>query len=414
MFVPHTELARQFEYWLELLQTSKVTQRTQEASSFGSASFPNTSTRYDRNERATPPDSLVTAQVIYRGHTEPELKPSTDFLISTPNALLDLLPAIDLFRLHTVALDEADSMLSLPNRFASQLEIVRWRRHPPLLQSIMEQILAPKRFPPRSKNSEVTIHRPGPGVRLVAISATANSVFRDWLVRRSGWIGSRGILGERQVDWYDFSSDAQGMQPTPGETEYQRIGRGMLPQDNIEHTLYAVERTGGVVEVGRQLKEEMKAIPEDPERFLLAVATLFALERVTSGLVLIPSGQSLTKTLDTFRSLGVPAATLSEASDLAPDEPRLYVVSIDAVRGLDIADLSHVFLLPALADESSLYLHVAGRVGRLSIGGKRRSGKVICLVSQENERQAERVKRCWELLGIRGTHGHDIHETDKP
>ena len=419
LLVPHTELARQFEYWLELLQaTDERTSASQDvlpdAVQFSSSSDTDTT---GKMTDIRPSHRLPSAQVAYRSKMKIEIHPTTELLISTPNAFLDILPTLDLSRLHTVALDEADSMLSLPNRFAPLQEVVKWQRHPPLIISLMEEILTPISIPTTSPAKATKGEKPQRQIftdkRLVAVSATANSVFRDWLVRRSGWIGSKGILKGKQIDWYDFSGgEAEtSADRLPGETEYQRIGKGMLPQDSIQHGLYTVDKMGGLVEANATLGNSGDSTLEDPERLSTAVATIFALEEIVSGLVLIPSGQSLKTTLATFRSLGVPATTLHESQDLAHDEPRLYVISIDAVKGLDIPNLSHVFVLPGLVNDSNLYLHVAGRVGRLSIGGKRKSGKVVCLVSHESDEERKRVERNWELLGITG-HTKNVDHID--
>lgn len=500
LLVPHSELARQYEHWLELLEaydgsggdlaSDEASQRLSPVHNEQADPHPNDAVEDDSTSTLPLPiptstTTITTAnssptQVIYRGTDgKASLRPSTRTLIATPSALIDVLPRLELSRLHTIALDEADSMLDLPARFANFKEVKKWERHPPLLMSIMEELLdlptqaqrsVNVRAPPTTTATATTTNThqqkprqaeglPANTKTIVAVSATANSVFRDWLVRRSGWINSRGVLGEKQIDWYDFSlaaasselgGSAQGDVAPSSESHgqsppsvHQRIGRSLMPQDSIEHRIYRIDGTGDILPLkddgqqqdggaeggaegasrgrgklavkaepvagGRQPQatESTTALPE-LERFALAIAQVFAQERVISGLVLIPSGQSLVKTLAAYHGLGVPATTLSEGMDLPPDEPRLYVVSRDAVRGLDVPGLSHVFLTPGTVDESANYLHIAGRVGRLSAadGGRRRKGRVICLARVENEESDRaRVERCWELLGIDGKVG---------
>ena len=256
--------------------------------------------------------------------------------------------------------------------------------------------------------------------RIIVVSATANSVLRDWIVRRSGWIGSRGILGERQLDWYDFSGLEQQDVNSGEEAQgrLQAVGRTLLPSSDVEHVFYRVDEEGMLVQPedsgprpassspgSSALSSAEKSVRINLEPFFTAVSALFALDRVTSALVIVPSTQSLSKTLDFYHSLEVPATTIEDARDLPTDEPRLYVVSASSIRGLDIPALEQVFVLPGTVDDAQSYLHVAGRVGRMGAGQRRPKGKVISLVRQNEDRDEGRVKRFWELLGIEGRPG---------
>lgn len=420
LLVPHSELARQFETWTEMLGIPMVK-----------------SPELQDGMKTGPSQSghrLV--QILYKGGSQlQDLHRDTTLLVATPSALAGQVHhrRADFSALQIIALDEADGMLSLPNRFASQKEIAKWHKHPPLLKPLIEEILAQM-----SESAKAPASRKARGkasgnsldsLRIVAVSATANSVFRDWLVRRSGWIGSHGVLGERQMDWYDFSLDTKepsgvaqlGEEGRNDEdlvqlqSVYEQIGRSRMPQDAIRHLLYTVDGQGGIVsDAGRAISERRNdhntegALPDD-DRLLLAFATAFATEQVHSGLLLISSGKSRSKLLDALRELDIPATTIDESVNLLPNEPRLYVHSVDAVRGLDIPGLTHVFLMPGLAEDPITYLHVAGRVGRLSqtksaemLASHRSRGNVLCFVKQEDPRQTARVQRCWELLGVKG------------
>lgn len=400
LLVPHTELARQFEYWARLLLSDTPTQER------------------DLSE------SAVLPRIMYRGVTTSSRSISTStFLITTPTALLDNLTRLDFSRLHTVALDEADEMLNLPGRFKTERELRKWERHPPLVISLVEELL---RSDKAGKEVPRTEEKQKDEKRIIAISATANSVFRDWMVRRSGWIGQKGILGERRVDWYDFTTGTDGLatQEMEEESVFEKRGKRLLPPVKVEHLFYRVDGQGALIERTQTDTSGSAGVAtdkrtEDPERYMLAVAMLFATERVTHGLVLIPSTTSTTKTIELFRSLGVPAAPVrptipsdsAEAVEpLSDDEPRLHVLSINAVRGIDIPSLSHVFILPGLIKDTKDYLHVAGRVGRLSEGAggtERQMGKVISLIGTgpDGEREERRVRSAWELLGIQGKEG---------
>ena len=381
---------------------------------------------------------LDVSHTVYKGQETLTVPPETDFLIATPSAFIDVVPKVDLSKLDTIALDEADAMLYLPNtRFGNRKEAAKWERHPPPLVNIMQELLSVDESHNQSHRTKdkAKISADATGSqskRIVAVSATANSVLRDWIVRRSGWIGSQGVLRERQLDWYDFSSPQQQQQQFSGldsaqEGTIQSVSRSLLPSADIEHVFYRIDEEGMIAsEAGQEpplasldpAAQDSSSISSrkgssvvDLDPFFTAVSTLFALNRIISGLVIIPSSQSLSKTLDSFHSLEVPATTIEDARDLPSDEPRLYVVSTSSVRGLDIPALEQVYILPGTVEDAQSYLHVAGRVGRMGAGQKRPKGMVVSLVRDGQDREEGRVKRFWELLGIQGKAG-DVPKLD--
>jgi len=207
------------------------------------------------------------------------------------------------------------------------------------------------------------------------------------------------------MDWYDFERDANSDEAAQDagieQSVYHVEGKKRMPQAEMQHYIVKVGQDS-TESSANPASNTSPGVGGAQDSFIETAAAIFATEEVVSGLLIIGSGHSLTKTLDALRDLEVPATTVSEGKDLPPDEPRLYVHSVDAVRGLDIPNLSHVFLLPGLAEDATPYLHVAGRVGRLTSGGKRRKGSVYCMVRSDNKHEELRVNRCWELLGIDG------------
>lgn len=355
----------------------------------------------------TPFPALRHTQVLYRG-SKNQLDISTRFLITTPRYLVEILDSIATDRLHTIALDEADEMLKLPNRFHTHKDEQKWLRHPPLLLTIMDELLS-------SSSSEASRDK-----RIIAVSASANSVFRDYLVRRSGWLkgestdkASGNDREDRQFDWYDFSSDPISSTETresPELTELQRVGRTLMPKAGIKHFVARVDNHGDVVDQATPLASEPEpstSTPLDPNRFLVATAAVFALRQVERGLLLIPSTQSLQATLQFLEDLAVPAAPLADAfeASIKDDDPVLYVASVDAVRGVDIPKLEWVFITPDTKAQSDTkdYMHIAGRVGRLlDSTGTRGSGQIVNFVDASDERQYRKLAYVWQLLGIEG------------
>lgn len=419
LLVPHTELARQFEGWLDRLRVAPLEEasvQSDHANAGAGGKILDEDAQSSIEVKApalnppfTPFPALRHTQVLYRG-TRNQLDISTRFLITTPKYLVEILDSIATDDLHTIGLDEADEMLKLPNRFHTHKDEVKWLRHPPLLLTIMDELLAP----PTSHSGNSPNRR---SKRIVAVSASANSVFRDYLVRRSGWLKGESTdrvpvegTEDRRFDWYDYSSEpltADGTQNSSALSELQRVGRTLMPRAEVKHVLAKVDRLGDIVDGDAASPEETLETAMDPNRFLVATATLFALKQVERGLLLIPSTQSLQGTLEFLQSLAVPAAPLSEAfsTSNSSDEPILYVASVDSIRGVDIPRLEWIFITPETKAQSDSkdYMHIAGRVGRLlDSEGSRGSGHIVNFIDANDERQYRKLTNVWQLLGIEG------------
>ena len=106
---------------------------------------------------------------------------------------------------------------------------------------------------------------------------------------------------------------------------------------------------------------------------------------------MLPSDAPVQKVVRDLRRLSVDAKALDVVKDeqgkahlmrrdldSTAENPTLLVSTLASTRGLDLPELSHVFVLGVL-DQGAVdsYLHVAGRVGRFG-----RSGKVISVVGK--------------------------------
>lgn len=432
LLVPHTELAKQFEGWLERLRAPPTTEvessldsepehAVEEASASDTPDLPSQSDT-PATSVVKPFPALQHTQVLHRQSERP-LDISTRFLITTPRYLAGILDTISVEDLHTIALDEADEMLKLPNRFHTHKDELKWHRHPPLLLNIMDTLLASS-DQKRNQGAKVAQEK-----RIIAVSASANSVFRDYLVRRSGWLKAPTANSKkaeeregRQFDWYDFSSEPlTAAEDAAGEEEIgelQRVGRNLMPRAQISHYVARLDRQGEIVSdasATSDIDADQTEAAADPNRYLVATATLFALKQIERGLLLIPSSQSLEATLSFLHSVAVPAVGIAEAFEASPQssEPVLYVASVDAVRGLDIPGLEWIFITPHTRahNDAKDYMHIAGRVGRLlDSQGTRGGGNVVSLVDAGDHRQYGKLQNVWQLLGIQGTtvHAEDV------
>jgi Helicase conserved C-terminal domain len=114
-------------------------------------------------------------------------------------------------------------------------------------------------------------------------------------------------------------------------------------------------------------------------------------------LLSLPSSAPVQRAVHELRDLGVNAysldllvadkgrAHLLQGSSEVSDDPIMLVSTTATTRGLDLPELTHVFMLGLPKDRrADTYLHIAGRAGRFG-----RPGKVITVV---DEREEERKK----------------------
>lgn len=111
------------------------------------------------------------------------------------------------------------------------------------------------------------------------------------------------------------------------------------------------------------------------QRAMEVVAEVFAHEVKLNSLLILPSEASVRRAIWELRQLGVNATGLNLNDNphlLRPDatveQPTLLVATDATTRGLDIWNLSHVFIygVPEGHRSADKYLHWAGRVGRLA------------------------------------------------
>lgn len=137
---------------------------------------------------------------------------------------------------------------------------------------------------------------------------------------------------------------------------------------------------------------------------LEVVAAAFALDVPSVALLSLPSSAPIKRVVHELRGLGVNAYSLdllvadkgrahllqgtSEASD---DNPIMLVATLATTRGLDLPELTHVFMLGLpQGRRADGYLHIAGRVGRFG-----RKGKVITVVEDREEERREDGTVAW-------------------
>jgi len=165
-----------------------------------------------------------------------------------------------------------------------------------------------------------------------------------------------------------------------------------------------------------------KPLPFNPNT-LEAVAEAFALDVPRLCLLVLPASAPLQQVVYELRRFGVNAQILDvyqsetgraylmegQGSPMT-DSPTLLVSTLATTRGLDLPDLTHVFILGVPEDRPvDTYLHAAGRTGRFG-----RSGKVISVLEARHMITTTKGKPGWKdepqklrnmlnLMGVRPT-----------
>ena len=118
------------------------------------------------------------------------------------------------------------------------------------------------------------------------------------------------------------------------------------------------------------------------------IATAFALDVPSIALLVLPASASVQRAVYELREMGVNAHSLDllknekgkryllHSASTTQENPTLLVSTLATTRGIDLPELSHVFILgipegpKVTARAVDAYLHIAGRVGRFGRGGR--------------------------------------------
>ncbi|KAF8167792.1 P-loop containing nucleoside triphosphate hydrolase protein [Crassisporium funariophilum] len=168
-----------------------------------------------------------------------------------------------------------------------------------------------------------------------------------------------------------------------------------------------------------QKKYEKTASPFNANA-LEAIAAAFALDVPSIALLVVPSSAPVHRAVYELRELGVNAHgldllvegrgrrhLLDNKAGVVREDPTLLVATLATTRGLDLPELTHVFILgipegPKVNGRTvDGYVHIAGRVGRFG-----RKGKVITVVeageaSSVLVTEADKMVRILKTIGVR-------------
>ncbi|KAL4241762.1 P-loop containing nucleoside triphosphate hydrolase [Abortiporus biennis] len=407
LITPHRDLAYQCEHWVKEI-FDRIAQPEEDISSAVQVIVRNTSTP-------------LKSQVEKLNSTPPHL------VIGTPQALLEVYKedpeALQLNKLSAVVVDEVDYLIETspkPGRGFEHAKLKydrKLKKHPSPTRQLLNAIYhRSNKLSGINEQAQVGIRRP----QLILSSATLRAQFRrslmvenDWLTQSEGMLvkvtGSETLEGSqdnithcaivvsedgsmKNVPWAEEASvDAI---PAAEEDATQETDSKASSQVEESSATDSVDLTPDIEEI-MEGAEDYSGIPSPFNPVALeAVAATFAVDVPLVALLVLPASAPVRRAVYDLRHLGVNAVGLDVAKENAGgaymmrkdgkfDEtnPTLLVSTLVSTRGMDLPQLSHVFVLGPPEDRSAdTYLHIAGRVGRFG-----RGGKVVSILEEKRE-----------------------------
>ncbi|KAJ3025273.1 UNVERIFIED_CONTAM: hypothetical protein HDU68_007318 [Siphonaria sp. JEL0065] len=404
-------------------------------------------------------------------------------LIATPRRLLDVVVnqrLVDVSRLQTLVLDEADSLVRVPSRYETNKEKLNRINHPLFSELVVDYIIKlrrPESFGGSIGSKLTKKQLAGPSIaplpasisraqqhsstlletrarqipntvvdaaaarrlQVVLCSATINNPVRRELERMRGWIVDPIVM------------DVNGTHGAPPCIEHvclivEKDGRTIRnmhskeEQDRIYAESNKERDAKDSVDPVWISKMKFPALEDDDPRIIKIVANLCKQESVKRGILFLNSNISCARVVEQLKKLGIKAARISEDVDYqttvsnfmahhhSPSSPdslatveapptftttpvvksslffqsnqELMVISEHNARGLDLPDVSHVFLVGPPSSPAS-FLHMSGRVGRFG-----KSGKTILVLG--GERYERKQADLFKLLAINPSKHHGV------
>ncbi|RUO96864.1 P-loop containing nucleoside triphosphate hydrolase protein [Jimgerdemannia flammicorona] len=307
-------------------------------------------------------------------------------VVGTPSRVLEILRsgALDVSGLRTMVVDEADQALRLPKRFATEREIRNRQMHPKPAEQLIGLVFD-KAGVRREKK-----------LQLVISSATLNRPLRYFLADKDkGWIRDALFI------------DATNSTSAPAQITHHClvVSAGSIRNINAasDEGLGGDDIQSAAAGTGTAEDEDWweeypadESFGDDDDRMLEGVATACELEGVRRGLVFVNNNTSIPKFIGRLKEHGVEAKELitSFAEGAADRKPATLLVATEhTARGVDLPDVSHVFIL-GIPSSATSYLHMAGRTGRMG-----REGKVVTFVREVGWAE-NRVKTMFKLTKV--------------
>ncbi|KAF7724709.1 hypothetical protein EC973_000817 [Apophysomyces ossiformis] len=302
---------------------------------------------------------------------------SKELLVSTPADAMKIDRAI-LRDVHRIVLDEADQALRLPKRYATARQQRLRQEHPKPAQILIDQLIMERKKKPQ----------------IIVASATLNRPLRYWL-QQQGWTDNPLFI--------DLAKQQQQPVETADTDEWDK-------RNKVHHYCLVVsdDEIRNIMSSSSSLSEEEEGIEKErplaedernngkrgsasvdfddlDDRMLDSVATLTQIESASQSILFVHPSVSTAYVQTYLAKHDIQSRDLREYVVGQPlsstERPTLWLATEFSARGMDLPDVSHVYILGRPTSVPS-YLHMAGRTGRLGYRSPHQS-KVISLVRDQ-------------------------------
>lgn len=419
VIVPHKDLALQLARWIQVITESKIQVHRPELSSVVQV-------------LAKIPGEPLEDRLAELEHVTPHI------IIGTPQVLLNNYDRLRLHKLNTVVVDEVDYLIetvpNLSDKFKREKMRKKIAKYPGPTRQLLNKILEPRMIKPDDLDSGNTpaptratrqpqIHH---APQLILSTATFRSHLNRFLFQGSGWL-TRGDMHLVKINGTPGKTEASTWLPNAThsvlvvneEFEIRNIegaiatpdsspasaeeGEKAIQADDEDQTALREVITGELSEVN--LGEEDVAASEAPEYeapppwspgSIEAISICFAIDVPRTALLVTPATHPIHRLIKELKGYGVDARPLDMLSSVAGrnhmlngkgtktaadgEGPILLVSTLANTRGLDLPDLSHVFVMGVPEGRVDSYTHIAGRTSRFG-----KTGKIVTVVEKIEE-----------------------------
>ncbi|KAJ3180592.1 hypothetical protein HDU85_003996 [Gaertneriomyces sp. JEL0708] len=394
----------------------------------------------DLSPQVSPADHHKLVQCLINGIDEEEQfellrKDIPRIIVGTPARLLSLYErkAFDSSRVQLLVLDEVDRLIEPLPRHSPLKKKFQRKIHPLAGETLIKALIPARRkatLKETSKTRSKHADRPDDEARIKRMQVVASSATMNGHIRHA------------MKDYVEFPAilDYQGGHVIPSNIKHRTLiadQSGALTELDYGYVLRLTEARVAAYESGQTL-EYPPALADTAMEILEHIASICHKESVRSGIIFAQSSVSVTRLVADLNSLGLaadkllnivdfrastigtPAAekaqTDGETTLTAPStissrqsmssassrpfaafksgKTRILVATEHAARGLDLPNVSHVFIL-GLPSTPASYIHMAGRAGRFG-----KEGHVMTLLGGQRYamRMYQQLRNCGVLL----------------
>ena len=415
VIVPHKDLALQLARWIQVITESKIQVQRPKLSSVVQV-------------LAKIPGEPLEDRLAELERVAPHI------LIGTPQVLLNNYEILKLHKLNTVVVDEVDYLIetvpNLSDKFKREKMRKKIAKYPGPTRQLLNKILEPRMAKPKDPdpdNTPTPTHiTTQPQIRhapqLILSTATFRSHLNRFLFQGSGWLtrgdmhlvkinGAPGktetstwllnathsvlVVNEefeiRNIEGAVASPDPRSASTEEGETDIQTDDEGEAALREAA-TGDASRIDPGEEVLASEAPEHEAPLPWSPGS-IEAISICFAMDVPRAALLVTPATHPIHRLVKELKEYGVDARPLDMLSPVAGDNhasndkgttdgegPVLLVSTLANTRGLDLPDLSHVFIMGVPEGRVDSYTHIAGRTGRFG-----KPGKIVTVVEKIEE-----------------------------